>query len=114
MARTAGCSQRAWAEGDWSKVSQRGHNAYPDPASGKWVDPDADFLRGSPTNLEGEHAPSDVAGWSSSSALDNVLAAFEELLLMHDHGGVLVALAGIVSNYADGDPVWPLLVGPPG
>jgi hypothetical protein len=64
--------------------------------------------------FDGRYAPSDVAGWSSPDALANVLAAFDELLLMPDHGAILVALAGIVSNYADGDPVWPLLVGPPG
>ena len=33
---------------------------------------------------------------------------------MPDHGAINVALAGVVANYATGDPVWPLLVGPPG
>jgi hypothetical protein len=33
---------------------------------------------------------------------------------MPDHGAILLALAGVVANYADGDVVWPLLVGPPG
>jgi hypothetical protein len=33
---------------------------------------------------------------------------------MPDHGAVYVTLASIVANYASGDPVWPLLVGPPG
>ena len=46
--------------------------------------------------------------------LEEVLAAFDELLLLPDHGAVEVALAGIVANYATGDVVWPLLVGPPG
>jgi hypothetical protein len=40
--------------------------------------------------------------------------AFAELLLLPDFSAVDVALAGVVANYADGDPVWPLLVGPPG
>lgn len=48
------------------------------------------------------------------SGLDTVLAAFDELLVMPDHGAILVALAGVVANYASGDVVWPLLVGPPG
>jgi hypothetical protein len=46
--------------------------------------------------------------------LGDVLAAFHELLLLPDESAVLIALAGVVANYADGDPVWPLLVGPPG
>jgi hypothetical protein len=61
---------------------------------------------------------SDISGERSQSrygcGLEDVLAAYDELLLMPDHGAVYVTLAGIVSNYASGDPVWPLLVGPPG
>jgi hypothetical protein len=49
-----------------------------------------------------------------ASGLESVLAAFDELLLMPEHGPILVALAGVVANYASGDVVWPLLVGPPG
>ena len=48
------------------------------------------------------------------SGLEHVLAAFDELLLLPDHGAVHVTLAGTVANYAKGDLVWPLLVGPPG
>jgi hypothetical protein len=43
-----------------------------------------------------------------------VLGAFEDLLLLPDHGAVYTALAGVVANYADGDVFSPLLVGPPG
>jgi putative DNA primase/helicase len=46
--------------------------------------------------------------------LGEILDAFAELLVMPDPGAVEVALAAIVANYASGDPVWPLLVGPPG
>jgi hypothetical protein len=46
--------------------------------------------------------------------LEDVLAAFDDLLLMPDHTAIVVALAGVIANYADGDAVWPLLVGPPG
>jgi hypothetical protein len=60
----------------------------------------------------GEQAVSTFAG--SSCTLEGVLGAFDELLLMPDRGAVTVALAGIVANYATGDVVWPLLVGPPG
>jgi hypothetical protein len=63
-------------------------------------------------------APSDVSGQRLQSAspcgLEDVHAAFDELLLLPDRGAVDVALAGIVANYATGDPVWPLLVGPSG
>jgi hypothetical protein len=61
------------------------------------------------SDVSGKRPPS-----RSSCALENVLEAFDELLLMPDHGAVHVALAGIVANYANGDPVWPLLVGPSG
>jgi DNA-binding MarR family transcriptional regulator len=60
----------------------------------------------------------DVSGervvYGNVCGLDEVVAAFDELLLMPDHGAVYVALAGVVANYATGDPVWPLLVGPSG
>jgi hypothetical protein len=63
-------------------------------------------------------APSDVSGKRARGrmgiGLADVHAAFDELLLMPDRGAINVALAGIVANYATGDPVWPLLVGPPG
>ena len=52
--------------------------------------------------------------FGSGCGLDEVRAAFDELLLMPDHGAIYVALAGAVANYASGDPVWPLLVGPSG
>ncbi|HST24417.1 MAG TPA: hypothetical protein VLJ76_00345, partial [Gaiellaceae bacterium] len=47
-------------------------------------------------------------------ALVEVHAAFDELLFLPDHDAVNVALSGVVANYATGDAVWPLLVGPPG
>jgi hypothetical protein len=63
------------------------------------------------------HGGSDVSGervqYGNTCGLEEVLATFDELLLMPDHGAILVALAGVVANYSSGDPVWPLLVGPP-
>jgi hypothetical protein len=74
--------------------------------------------RGTNNHHPARQRGSDVSGKRpharSSSGLEDVLAAFDELLLMPDHGAVHVALAGIVANYANGDPVWPLLVGPSG
>jgi putative DNA primase/helicase len=61
--------------------------------------------------LEPRGVPTDFAGVCDLGA---VLDAFGELLVMPDPGAVEVALAAIVANYAPGDPVWPLLVGPPG
>jgi hypothetical protein len=75
--------------------------------------PNEQHLRGS-----GRRDPSDVSGkpivYGNSCGLDEVLAAFDELLLLPDHGAVEIALAGVVANYATGDPVWPLFVGAPG
>jgi hypothetical protein len=69
-------------------------------------------------STEGGYAPSDASGkrprYGSPCGLEEVIGAFEELLLLPDHGAVYTALAGVVANYADGDVVWPLLVGPPG
>lgn len=64
------------------------------------------------SNFSGEPGQSLV--YTTNEPLSGVLSAFDELLLMPDHGAILVALAGVVANYADGDVVWPLLVGPPG
>jgi hypothetical protein len=60
--------------------------------------------RGVPTDIPGKQA----------CGLGAVLDAFAELLVMPDPGSVEIALAAIVANYAPGDAVWPLLVGPPG
>ena len=54
------------------------------------------------------------AVYTTVEPLEEVLGTFDDLLLMPDHGAILLALAGVVANYADGDSVWPLLVGPPG
>jgi hypothetical protein len=52
--------------------------------------------------------------YGNTCGLEEVVAAFDDLLLLPDHGAVYVTLAGIVANYAEGDVVWPLLVGPSG
>lgn len=64
--------------------------------------------------LETRGVPTDIPGGRTSRDLDGVLDAFGELLVMPDPGAVELALAAIVANYAPGDVVWPLLVGPPG
>jgi hypothetical protein len=68
--------------------------------------------------IDASHTPSDTSGkgplYGNTCSLGEVVAAFDELLLLPDHGAVYVALAGIVANYAEGDVVWPLLVGPSG
>lgn len=47
-------------------------------------------------------------------ALDDCIATFRRHLHYPDPGALLVTLAAVVANRADGDPVWLLLVGPPG
>ena len=64
-----------------------------------------------PSLSEIREVPTDIPGKCSLAA---ILEAFGELLVMPDPGAVEVAIAGIVANYAPGDPVNPLLVGPPG
>lgn len=96
------------ANEDWFRA-----NFMPSPTIGVGGVPDSvDSL--SPEH----HRGSDVSGGSptfgSACGLEDVLGAFDELLLMPDQGAILVALAGVIANYADGDVVWPLLVGPPG
>jgi hypothetical protein len=64
------------------------------------------------------HVLSDTAGKPArsltASGIEDIHASFDRLMLLPDHGAVSIALAAIVANYATGDPVWPLLVGPPG
>ena len=64
-----------------------------------------------PSLSEIREVPTDIPG---KCDLAPILDAFGELLVMPDPGAVEIALAAIVANYAPGDPVWPLLVGPPG
>lgn len=47
-------------------------------------------------------------------ALSDAVAAFRRWLYLPDPGGLLVALAAYAANLAPGDPLWLLLVGPPG
>lgn len=46
--------------------------------------------------------------------LESCLATFRRHLHFPDPGSLLVALATVAANRAEGDPVWLLLVGPPG
>lgn len=46
--------------------------------------------------------------------LEVCLETFRRWLHLPDPGHVLVVLAGVVANRAEGDPVWPMLVGGPG
>lgn len=62
--------------------------------------------------IEPRGVPTDFPG--KQCDLGAILDAFGELLVMPDAGAIEVALAAIVANYASGDCVWPLLVGPPG
>ncbi len=79
-------------------------------------DAGSDFSGELPPSPDDNHRPgSDFSGERDSgrTGLESVVEAFEELLLLPDRGAVFVALAAVVANYADGDPVWPLLVAPP-
>ena len=49
-----------------------------------------------------------------SPALSECIATFQRHLHMPDPGAVLVVLAVVAANRAEGDPVWLLEVGPPG
>ena len=64
--------------------------------------------------IEPREVPTDIPGERFSCGLEGVLEAFGELLILPDSGPVKIALASVVANYAPGDVVWPLLVGPPG
>jgi hypothetical protein len=73
------------------------------------VGPTSTALKSSYSEERG--VPSDIPG---KCDLETVHAAFDELLVLPDHGAVDIALATIVANYAPGDSVWTLLVGAPG
>jgi CRP-like cAMP-binding protein len=47
-------------------------------------------------------------------AVDRCIATFRAWLYMPDPGALLVTLATVAANRAEGDPVWLLVVGPPG
>ncbi|MEP7105871.1 MAG: ArsR family transcriptional regulator, partial [Chloroflexota bacterium] len=48
------------------------------------------------------------------SALDDCVATFREWLHLPDAGALYVILATVAVNEAEGDPVWLLVVAPPG
>ena len=62
--------------------------------------------------LETREVRTDFAG--GRCELEDVEAAFSELLVMPDTGALRVTLASAVANYAPGDALGTLLVGPPG
>lgn len=49
-----------------------------------------------------------------SSPLDRTVACFQRWLHLPEPGALLVTLAAVAANRLDGDPVWLLLVAPPG
>jgi len=51
---------------------------------------------------------------AAGRALADVLAAFEKWLWLPDPGVVYATLGTVAANQLDGDPVWTVLVGPPG
>ena len=51
---------------------------------------------------------------AGASALDDCIATFQGHLHLPDPGAVYVTLAAVAANRAEGDPLWLLLVGPPG
>jgi hypothetical protein len=53
-------------------------------------------------------------GYRPHATLTVVLEAFQRWLYLPDTDPVLVALAGVAANRLSGDPVWLLLLGPPG
>lgn len=58
--------------------------------------------------------PSDLAPVVEARTLAEVVAAFQRWLHIPDAGALLVTLAAIEANFLPGDPVWLMLVGPPG
>ena len=49
-----------------------------------------------------------------SRTLEEVVATFERWQYLPDPGVVVVALGTVAANLIPGDPVWTVLVGPPG
>lgn len=53
-------------------------------------------------------------GYSKAMTVDDVVAVYRRYLHLPDAGSVTVTLAAVAANLIEGDPVWLLLVGPPG
>ena len=47
------------------------------------------------------------------TSLSEVLDVWQRTLYLPDPGGLLIALATVVANRMNGDPVWTMLIGPP-
>lgn len=113
--RSSGLYRPKWDRDDYrertiKKAIAGCKNVYKPPARNVTPTP----KRPNPSIQEKRGVPSDFPGGRSSCGLEGIVEAFGELLVMPDPGAVELALASIVANYAPGDAVWPLLVGPPG
>lgn len=58
--------------------------------------------------------PSELAVVSGVTALDEVVTTFRRWLFLPDRAPLLAVLGTVAANRLEGDPVWLLLVGPPG
>lgn len=57
---------------------------------------------------------SDAEGHAGAGTIDDARAAFQRWLYLPDTGALDIVLATVAANRLDGDPVWTLIVGPPG
>jgi hypothetical protein len=68
-----------------------------------------------PTHLATDETALEVIdGGRSASPIADLLATYRRWLHLPDPGAVLVTLATVAANRGAGDPVWLLVVGPPG
>lgn len=63
-------------------------------------------------HVPGQQPPTEPA--ARRVALESTLGTFRRWLHMPDPGALLVTLATVAANRAEGDPLWLLLIGPPG
>lgn len=89
-----------------------------DPASPEELEPDVlalrDLVRSSFATANGDDEPGPAVPIAPRTALEDLVETFGRWLHLPDPGALLAALGTVAANRLEGDPIWLLLVGPPG
>lgn len=101
---------RAEAEGEWRRMTTEGKAA----TAGAGMPPWEDAQRPDPPPAPKPPEPQPLPGVEPAEELAAAVTTFKKWLHLPDPGALYVVLATVAANRAEGDPVWALLVGPPG
>ena len=98
------------AEGEWHRLTEEGQAKHAGAGKPAWED----TIQPDPPRAVKPPAPAPRPGYTPADELAEAVACFRRWLHLPDPGSLYVVLATVAANRAEGDPVWLLVVGPPG